>query len=203
MLAANLVPSRNAGKVLAVAIGVALLASLTLAPALARLLGRYLFWRTGPGGRAGLGGRSTWPWLAQFITRRPKPVLGLGTLVLTVLALASLRFPPRFDALQELPPDTSSARGLKLAETHFDKGQIYPNVVLAVFEPGKTPDNLSKISRTITETIQRQGSVNNVFSLDQPLGKSSAGTRIPAALLSLMTRSLYEGETRSGQTVLL
>ncbi len=202
MLAADLVPSRNAGRVLAVAITVALAASLTLAPALARWLGRYLFWPMGVQGRAGLGQRFTWPWLARQVTRRPRPVLVAGTGALAVLSAWAFLFPPRFDALQELPPDTSSSRGLELANAHFSRGELYPNCVLAVYEAAKAPADLSQASRAISEAIAGQPGVNEVFSLSRPLGKSSAGSAVPAALMSMMTRALYQGQTRSGQTVL-
>ncbi len=202
MLAADLAPSRNAGKVLAVAIVVALLASLTLAPALARWLGRYLFWPMGAQAHAGPGQRFAWPWLARTIARRPWPVLAAGTATLAGLALWSMSFPPRFDALQELPPETSSARGLRLAEDHFSAGQLYPNSVLAIFPATDRPNDLSAIARRITSTIAARHGVVDVYSLDRPLGKASTETSVPAPLLSLMTHALYQGQTKAGQTVL-
>src|SRR5690606_29175075 len=120
MLTANLEPSRSAGKVLAVALAVALLAALTLTPAMARWLGKWLFWPMGLGSGAGLAQRHIWPRLARVVTARPLPVLLAGTLMLAAPALWAITIPPRFDALQELPPGTSSERGLKLAEAHFD-----------------------------------------------------------------------------------
>lgn len=202
MLAADLIPSRNAGKVLAVAIAVALLASLTLAPALARWLGKYLFWPMGVRGKAAIGQRVAWPVVADFVTRRPLPVLALGTTVLAVLALWATQFPPRFDALQELPPDTSSSRGLAIANAHFDRGQLYPNTVLAVYPAGQAPADLAAASRAITSAIAGQEGVNDVYSLDRPVGRQSSETSVPAALLGMMTRALYQGKTSDGQTVL-
>ncbi len=200
MLAADLVPSRNAGRVLAVALTIALLAALTLAPALARWLGQWLFWPMGVQREGGLGQRILWPWLARKVAHHPRPVLFAGTALLTVFAVASLQYPPRFDALQELPPDTSSARGFEIAKAHFEPGQLYPNYILAVYAPGERPKDMTAASRAITQTIAAHPAVSDVYSLDRPLGRSA--NRLLGQLVSSLAGTLYEGTTKSGQTVL-
>ncbi len=193
MVATDLVPTRNAGRVLAAVLSIALLAALTLSPALARLLGRALFWPIGPGGRPSIGQRLIWPALADRVTRRPGVSLLVGTLLLGGLALRSLSIQPRFDALSELPPDSSSSRGYDIAREHFSKGQLYSNALLLHFEqPTAAMSDLKSISRAVTDRAGALEGVYDVYSLDAPLGGSGGGaTPLVGTLLSRLTREFY------------
>jgi len=133
LLATGLVPTRSAGKVLAVVLSVTVIAALTLSPALARRLGRALFWPMGFEGRLTLGQRLIWPSIARRVSSRPWPILILGTLLLGSLAVLSVRIPWRFDSLSELPKGSSSQRGYEIAKRHFARGQLYSNQVLLHF----------------------------------------------------------------------
>lgn len=197
MLAADLAPSRHAGRVLAIVLLVALIAALTLVPALARLLGRWLFWPMGATARPGIGQRLAWPWLADRVTRRPLAVLAAGAIALTIPALMSLRIAPRFDSLSELPKGTSSWRGFELAQQHFSKGQLYSNNVLLRFPKGAAAD-LNAAAREMTAAALAQPGVLDVYSLSSPLGKAQGEV---GALAGMMSRSFYQSSV-DGEPVL-
>jgi RND superfamily putative drug exporter len=197
MLAAELVPTHNAGRVLAAALAINLLACLTLTPALARSLGRWLFWPADPAAPPGLGARHWWPWLARRVTDRPWPVLLAGTAALAVAAALSLRLEPVFRGVFDLPPDTPSRRGLRLAEEHFSKGQLYAATLLIEFPPGSQPD-FEALSARITAAVQREPGVAEVHSLTMPL---AVGEKLPP-FAEPLARPYYVSETPDGAPVM-
>ncbi len=176
MLATQLTPTQNAGKVLSVVLTVALLASLTLSPALARLLGRGLFWPTGFAGQTSLGQERLWPWIAGVVTRHPAWILGIGVVVMGIPALWAMQIEPRYDSLSELPPGSSSLRGFNLATEHFEKGQLYSNSILLRFpnEAGSLTE-LHRLSAGLASRVAAVPGVHDVYSLDAPLGRLRAG----------------------------
>ncbi|MBI4582072.1 MAG: MMPL family transporter, partial [Planctomycetes bacterium] len=176
MLATNLAPTHNAGKVLALVLTIALLAALTLAPALARLLGRALFWPMGLGGPATLGEGRLWPAVAGVVARRPRPVLIAGVLALGIPAAWSLTLQPRYDSLSELPPGSSSRRGFELVNEQFDKGQLYSNYLFLRFpDTSRSLTELHRLGETLTDRIAGVAGVHDVYSLSAPLGRKKAG----------------------------
>lgn len=198
MLVTDLTPTQSAGKVLSIVLTVALLAALTLAPALARLLGRALFWPMGYAGQTSLGQEKLWPHVANFVTRKPLPLLSVGVLVLGIPALWAATLEPRYDSLSELPPGSSSRRGFFLANEHFEKGQMYSNVVLLDYA-GKSRSvmTLYDVSRQVAERVAAVPGVHDVYSLDAPLGRRQAGgVGELGATVAWLSTALGESETR-------
>lgn len=185
MLVADLVPTQNAGRVLAVALTIALLAALTLAPAMARLTGRWLFWPMGYRGQIILGQEIIWPRVAALVTRCPRTILLIGILVLGVPALWSATLEPRYDSLSEFPPDSSSFRGFTLANENFEKGMLYPNNIMLEFsEQTHTRAQFQQMSRSLASRISAIPGVIDVYSLDAPLGHHTGQLGATAAWLS-------------------
>lgn len=175
LLATDLTPTQSAGKILSIVLTVALLAALTLSPAMARLLGRALFWPIGFEGRATLGEKNIWPRIAGFVTQRPMAILVAGVLALGVPAIISARIEPRFDSLSELPPGSSSLRGFNIANAHFQKGELYSNNVLLRFDEPRSVVELYRISQNVAQQIAAVPGVHDVYSLDAPVGRTQAG----------------------------
>ncbi|UCD28146.1 MAG: MMPL family transporter [Planctomycetota bacterium] len=197
MLATDLVPTQNAGKVLAAVLIVALLAALTLSPALARGLRRGLLWPLRPQAQPSIGQRYFWPLLADRVTRRPGTVMLAGTILLAVLALLSLRINFRFDSLSELPEGSSSQRGYEIARRHFSKGQLYSNTLLLKFDrQSASSDELEIIGRALTKSIADVNGVYDVYSLDAPLGQAKGKrSAVIGSILSLMSHEFYQAKT--------
>ncbi|MEP0841488.1 MAG: MMPL family transporter [Phycisphaerae bacterium] len=172
LMAAQLGPSRGAGKVLVLALAMALLAGLTLVPAIARLLGGALFWPVGTAAGPAFTQRVVWPRLADGVVRAPTGVLALGLVLLAVPAGLALNMQPQFDSLLQLPEGSTSQRGYRIAEAHFAPGQIYSSTLLFTFD--RMPAGFSRMSETSAnlrrELLKIRG-VADVYSLDSPIGR--------------------------------
>jgi RND superfamily putative drug exporter len=198
MLITQLTPTQNAGKVLAIVLTVALVASLTLAPALARLLGRALFWPRGFAGQTSLGQEHIWPRIAAVVTRHPVATLVVGVLLLGIPALRATQLEARYDSLSELPPGSSSLRGFNIATEHFEKGQLYSNIILLEFaDTTASVSELHKLSRTLAQRVAAVKGVHDVYSLDAPLGRARAGAMGElGATMAWLGSSMGESQTR-------
>ncbi len=138
---------RNSGPVIGFCLLVMLAASMSVAPAMLRAVGRSVFWplrirQASPRGAAGMSGgavrdsgleleRGFWPWVARIVLTRPGWIL-LGTLVVLMpLAIRGSSVTITYDMLSELPPDRPSVRGTRLLEEFFLPGETGPITVLA------------------------------------------------------------------------
>jgi putative drug exporter of the RND superfamily len=132
---------RNSGPAIAVSLIVALLACVTLAPALVRAGGDKIFW---PGGiRVDKAGPKTatpwegfWDWASRVIIAYPGWILIVSVLVLLPPAYEGRSVPVTYDLLNELQPDRPSVVGTKMALRHFSAGEMTPLTILAVKEDG-------------------------------------------------------------------
>jgi len=162
---------RSVGPALAVAIGVTLLAGLTLTPAYLGLFGRFLFWPLHRHFRSHDGRRGPWAGLARALTRRPAMVTAVLVLGLAAPALAMPTLRSDFNLLEELPSTGDGRTGYLVVGEHFDQGQLSPVTVL-VQTPGSdlaSPDSLALLRRTHDMLAVMPG-VANVSSLVSPGG---------------------------------
>lgn len=181
LIAADLVPWKTAGKVLAPILLVSLLAALTLSPALARRLGRLLFWPMSTRQTPSITQRLFWPRLADAVLEQPRMILAIGTIALAIPAALALRTEPQFDSLSQLPPGSSSQRGAIIAHDYFTEGHLYSNALLLDFkEPPGDEDAYLAISRELTQRILSIPGVDLVYSLDAPLGRTRSADASPA-----------------------
>jgi len=197
MMAADLIPSHNAGKILAPVLAISLVAALTLSPALARLLGKWLFWPVGLAHQANIGQRLVWPAVAGVVTRRPRTVLTFGLILLGVPAIFALTLSPRFDTLAELPADSSCDRGYKILNNHFPVGQLFATQLAIQFERLPDDDRIEAINRELSERITSLAGIEDVYSAAEPLGQRAFGGRIALAdrLIQSIARKFYVSET--------
>src|SRR6266446_6917433 len=115
MAMAEFAKVRCAGPAIALSLGVALLASLTLTPALLSVLGRVVFW---PGKapstvfRARLANLSApperlglWDAISKFVARRPIVTWVVAVAILAPFVILGLGVQPNYRATGELNPD--------------------------------------------------------------------------------------------------
>ncbi|MET9606998.1 MMPL family transporter [Streptomyces sp. NPDC006512] len=118
---------RAMGPSLAISVAVALLAGLTLVPAVFSLLGTKAFWPSKAWKKEpknAFAGK-----IGSVAAKRPGIVAALTSAVLAVLAVGVLGFQPAFDADSSLPQDLESVTAMKDLQRGFSAGQTDPTSV--------------------------------------------------------------------------
>ncbi|NUQ61754.1 MAG: MMPL family transporter [Pirellulales bacterium] len=192
---------RNSGPSIALCLTVALIACLSLAPAMLRASGPIVFWPFGvrPGGarnrrteeegseaadRAGVSVfNSFWEGLSRQVVGRPGLILVGSLLVLAPLAYAGLSVEVTYDLLSELQPDRPSVQGTKLLQQYFPAGETGPVTVLAYnqaggFKPGEPRwEEMQQLPDKLyaLEYVEQGGTrvkpITSVRSIFEPLGQ--------------------------------
>jgi len=112
------------GPALAIAVGVMLITSLTLIPAVLSLIGRYVFWPSKAWQRQPKG--TTSHRLGTLIGRRPALAAALSGGLLVVLAAGCFWYKADYDFSAGFPQDTESARAAADLERGFAAGALAP-----------------------------------------------------------------------------
>lgn len=161
---------RCGGPAIAVSLAVALVASLTLTPALLRLFGRAAFWPVGVP-RATPTNHGVWEWVSRKVAARPVLAGMTAALLLFPLALLGMSVKPTYRATAELSPTSSSVLGLQAIQRHFTAGELGPITVLLE----SSSDWDGSRGRLAVERCYRAfltlPNVAEVRCLTQPLGK--------------------------------
>jgi RND superfamily putative drug exporter len=179
MATAEFAKVRCSGPAIALSLGVALLAALTLTPALLRLLGMAVFWPGRPPEaeanpvvrrkftppRLGL-----WDWVSHRVAAHPALVWSVSVVVLIPLVVLGMNVQSSYRATAELCPETESLQGLAAIQRHFTAGEIGPVTVLLASETDWSGrEGVLQISH-LTRGFARLANVAEVRSLTQPLG---------------------------------
>ena len=197
----------------------ALVAALTLAPAMMDCALRALFWpfrapHHEEGSRAGHRGApltGLWVRVADLVVSHPLLILVAGLAVLAPLAVVGARSRPNYGQLVDLDPDRPSVVGANAIQAYFPVGELSPTVAL-IEHPAL--DFRSQRGKAAIEEISRRlaaiGGVAEVRSVTRPVGKSqgsAAGESLfarladrasgPAAAESPICRHQAEASGRS------
>lgn len=203
---------RCAGPAIAMSLAVALAASLTLAPALLRVMGRIVFWPSrvpSPDVRIrsrGLRGPSTgkdplWDRIARSVVARPLLVWSVSIAVLAPLAILGLRVYPNYKPTGELSATSPSVMGVGAIQRHFTAGEIGPlTVLLSSRTDWNSPEGREVITH-LSRGFAHLPNVAEVRSLTQPLGSPLRAPAAPASP-ALSDRGLLGGLFKSVNNVL-
>jgi RND superfamily putative drug exporter len=180
---------RSGGPAIAISLIVALAASLTLTPALLRILGPIAFWphkqfwRTGlharlekpfafearrrprSPSRAGLWGR-----ISRYVVARPLLIGAAAVGGLLPLALLGFNVRPNYRATSELAPTSDSIQGLAAIQRHFTAGEAGPITVLLEASMDWEGPRGRAILAHLSQGFSYLDNVAEVRSLTQPLG---------------------------------
>ncbi len=179
MALAEFAKVRYAGPAIALSLGIALLAALTLTPALLCILGRVVFW---PGRAPATIARprlfaseapskaGIWDSISRWVVRRPIAVWLGAVVVLAPLVLLGLRVQPNYRATGELNPECASLKGLGAIQKHFTAGEIGPVTVLVTSSKDWTSRMGQRELERISLGFANIKGVAEVRSLVQPLG---------------------------------
>jgi RND superfamily putative drug exporter len=137
LLFSDLNSNKALGPVAAIGIGFALVAALTLLPALLLWAGRAAFWPVRPKlgsahpGLDGANAKGVWPWLARLVSRRARLIWIASTLVLAACAIGAFQFKADGVSQSEFVLGSSEARdGQGVVGDHFPGGSGTPAVVI-------------------------------------------------------------------------
>ncbi len=168
----------SSGPAIALCLAVALLACLTLAPALLAAFGTALFWPFGARVQLAADAKADdptthrfWNWAAGAIVARPGLILVACLLVLAPFAYRGLSVEMTYDLLSELAPGRASVRGTEIARRHFTPGEMAPITVL-VYKPNahfNEKQGERQIAR-LTKTLYEMPDIESVRSLTEPTG---------------------------------
>ena len=183
---------RYSGPAIAMSLVVALLASLTLAPALLRILGPAALWdfrtwlrlgrRTAAVGSTEAvvlpfaptdpaTSQGFWEWFSHRIAAHPLRIWLVSTCLLLPLAWLGYHTELHFAITEDLPRDAASRRGLEVISRHFTPGEVSPlTILIRSHEDWNTPKGRRIVAR-LTSGLQTIPNVAEVRSLTQPLGR--------------------------------
>jgi RND superfamily putative drug exporter len=223
LLLSDLSSNRGLGPVGSIGIASAMLAALTLLPALIVLFGRWIFWPKIPkfdDEDEKLSG--FWAKVGSFVDRRPTPIWITTALVLLVLAGFSTTL--KSDGLSQTEAFTSrtdSVIGLEKLGEHFPSGEGTPVEIVAdeadipgVINALKALPNVANVlPLTLQDPVTRQptsevkvvdGQVLIYATLDVPADSKEAKALIPdirAAVKSVNANILVGGQTAVGHDI--
>jgi RND superfamily putative drug exporter len=223
LLLSDLSSNRGLGPVGSIGIASAMLAALTLLPALIVIFGRWIFWPKIPkfdDEDEKLSG--FWSKVGNFVDRKPKPIW--ITTALALLILAGFSTTLKSDGLSQTEAFTSrtdSVIGLEKLGEHFPSGEGTPVEIVAdeadlaaVINAVKGLPNVANVlPLTLQDPVTRQPTLENKVvegkvlvyaTLDVPADSKEAKALIPdirAAVKSVNENILVGGQTAVGHDI--
>ncbi len=204
---------RCGGPAIAVSLLVALVASLTLAPALLQILGPLAFWPRRPVAasgplagsesdrkRAACGyGNRLWDRVSGYVVSRPGLVFAVAVGLLLPLAFVGFGVHANYRATGELSPQSSSVQGLQAIQRHFTAGEVGPITVLLESATDWESEAGQRLLGHLSLGFAFLDNVAEVRSLTQPLGSpvslpgEPTGPNLQGPLFKSVWRNVMQG----------
>src|SRR3954466_5468836 len=158
----------------AIGVLVSLVASLTLAPAVIVIAGRFGLLE--PKRKTAKRG---WRRIGTAIVRWPGPIL-IATMVLALVGIASLSgYKVSYDISRYMPDSAGSNVGYDAAERHFSKARLNPELMMIEADHDlRTPTDMILLERVAKAVFHTDG-IAQVQSITRPLGTPLDHTSIP------------------------
>ncbi|MHB8429167.1 MAG: MMPL family transporter [Acidimicrobiales bacterium] len=168
---------RGLGPALAIGIAIALIANLTLLPALLTVLGTSVFWPRVPA--SGQRGRGTWGAIAGKVVGRPVLTLILGLVFLGGLAASMVAYTPSGFGSQGPPASSDSGRGQAILMKDFPTAGADSAVVL--FRLPISVWNEPRVLAGAARGLRRTAGLASVTGALNPDGSSVGAGTLTAA----------------------
>lgn len=155
----------TSGPALAIGIVIALLAGLTLVPALLATLGNHAFW---PGKARHRSSGRLYEVTSKLVSSRPLLVVIVIVALMAPLSVHGIAQSPSYDLLADLPDDSGAVRGYNLMKEGLGPGNVMPLTVVAT---ERDPDTVAREIAELTNELAALDGVADVQSLNSPLGQ--------------------------------
>jgi uncharacterized membrane protein YdfJ with MMPL/SSD domain len=172
MITADFGIFKTMGPAIGIAIGVTLVAGLTLTPAMLRMAGKRAFWprQLDEVRRSPALGSDRWTRIANVIEQRSAAVLLAGLAALAIPAAGLGWYAQSFDLVHDLPVGADARLGFDRVSEHFPGGTISPvYLIVTTPEPILDDANLAAIDG-LTDWLRAQPGIAEVRSVTQPAG---------------------------------
>ena len=176
LLLATLRSYQSLGPIIAIAIILMILASLTLIPAALTIFGRNAFWPLQPKFLASNNSEHTanniyWG-IGKYVLRRPRTILGICTITLFIMIGGMTFYQPNYDPLASLPSNTESVRSFELLRKGFPAGDLSPTRIYVQLnnENPITNENTLQQIDSITLDLSNQPSIAGIKGPTRPFG---------------------------------
>jgi RND superfamily putative drug exporter len=165
------------GPALAIGIAVALLANLTLLPALLAVLGRSVFWPRIP--RTGEHKGGAWGRIAGRVVGRPVLTLVVGLVIFGGLAVSMLAYAP--SGFNDPPPaaTSDSGQGQAILAADYPSAEVAPTSI--VFRLPYSVWDRPQVLATAQRDLARSGQFTSVVGALDPNGVSIGAPALAAA----------------------
>lgn len=202
---------RGIGPAMAIGIGVLILASLTLTPALLAIFGKAAFWPSHP--RPGRQGSMLWGKVAERAVQHPVVTLVVGVVIFGALASGMIGY--RTAGLVSSPPAGSdSAAGNDVLAAHFPKATVGADQLLlrygtpvwqdpAILSQAQSQLAASPVFRSVTGPLgPGSGSISSsdLAQLQATLGPAAALPQTPPPSVRVPVR-LYQAYRATAQFI--
>ena len=166
LMFATLRSYQTLGPVIAIAVGLMMLAALTLIPALLTILGRRAYWPMQPRLAVGAASqpeapqdwrRSIYGRIGGVVLRWPRASLAATTAALALLIAGLFAFQPNYDQLASLPDTTESVRSFELLRSGFPAGELSPTRVFVSLPPGEQALDPKRLEQLDSLTLALAG----------------------------------------------
>lgn len=201
------------GPAIALCLIITLLACLTLAPAMLRAFGRYVFWPFGvqlkPAAEDNAPDKTVtgrfWTWASDRIMAYPGIIMVVSLVALAPLAYEGLDVKVSYDLLADLEATRPSKVGTKMMQQHFPAGEMGP-ITMLVDKPDFHFDNEEgrKLITEFTKELYALSTtdIKSVRSLMYPLGdaprKLSLREKLKSGTLEYHNQSAQKYVSLSG-----
>jgi RND superfamily putative drug exporter len=201
MLTAEFAKVRCGGPAIGVGLAVALLASLTLTPALLAICGKAAFWPVRPPTPRGRfqnePSEGVWGWISRLVVAHPLLIWSSAVALLLPLAFLGLRVRPTYRATAELSARSSSVLGLAAIQRHFTAGEVGPVTVLLESQVDWDSPRGRRIVEHLSKGFALLPNVAEVRSLTHPLGKPPEDLLPPPPTRNNLRGSLFNAMWRN------
>ena len=138
----------------ALVVGISVLASLSLIPALLAVFGRHVDRLALPLARPRVGGSRFWHLLAGTVMRQPVVFIAASLAVVLLLAAPARNLRPGVVGPESLPPDDPAATAQRLAQSEFGVPAQYPIEVLV--QGLRTTDQAAAFQNAVQAAVGAQ-----------------------------------------------